>query len=168
MGPTNLRESAKEFVKLYGLLCGSTRQSTSRAQFSAITHLFGPEAFVSLGAAIKAPSAWKCGITDELLQGSVAWPFSERFTTQAVNHTPHSHPFFKCFTALQSGRLTHSLLLYQLSQTHSLMCHPHLCYCYVFLFPLTSSKNEWNRTVLACFEWGLGFSELSQRLMRNV
>lgn len=44
---------------------------------------------MSLGAAIKAPSAWKCGITDELLQGPVAWPFSERFTTQAVNHTHH-------------------------------------------------------------------------------
>lgn len=56
---------------------------------NTITHLFGPKAFVSLGAAIKAPSAWKCGITDKLLQGPVAWPFSQRFTTQAVNHTHH-------------------------------------------------------------------------------
>ncbi len=48
------------------------RRSTSRAQCDAFTHLFGPEPFVSLGAAIKAPSAWKCGITDELLLGPVA------------------------------------------------------------------------------------------------
>lgn len=65
----------------------SPRQSASRAQCNAITHLFGPKAFVSLGAAIKAPSAWKCGITDNLLQGPVARPVSERFTSQAVNHT---------------------------------------------------------------------------------
>ena len=86
---------------------------------------------MSLGAAIKAPSAWKCGITEELLQGPVAWPFSEcRFTAQAVNHTryivTHSSD---ASTAFQSQRLTHSLLLSQLSLPPSLMCHPHLCYC---------------------------------------
>lgn len=143
----------------------SLRQSASRTQCNAITHLFGPKAFVSLGAAIKAPSAWKYGITDDLLQGPVAWPFSERFTSQAVNHTSHSHPFFKCFPAFQSQLLTHNLLLYQFSQPPSPMCHPHLCYCCAVLFPLTSRKM--NGTGESWFVW-LGFCVLRQRLMRSV
>lgn len=105
---------------------------------------------MSLGAAIKAPSAWKYGITDDLLQGPVAWPFSERFTSQAVNHTSHSHPFFKCFPVFQSQLLTHNLLLYQFSQPPSPMCHPHLCYCCTVLFSPDFQENEWNRWVLVC------------------
>lgn len=99
VGEMKLGESENEFIKLERLLSGSDfyavncslppRQSALWAQCNAITHLFGPKAFVSLGAVIKAPSAWKCGITDRLLQGPVAWPFSKRFTTQAVNHTHH-------------------------------------------------------------------------------
>lgn len=65
----------------------SPGQSASQAQCNTITHLFGPKASVSLGAAIKSPSAWKCGITDKLLQDLVA--LRELFTTQAVNHTHH-------------------------------------------------------------------------------
>lgn len=65
----------------------SPDQSASRLRCNTITHLFGPKAFVSVGAAIKAPSAWRCGITDKFLQGPMAlW---ELFTTQAVNHTHH-------------------------------------------------------------------------------
>lgn len=84
---TDESSRANEFMKLQRLLSGSDsyvvncslspRQSASRPQCNAITHLFGPTAFVSLGAAIKAPSAWKCGITDEVLRGPVAWPLSE-------------------------------------------------------------------------------------------
>lgn len=114
---------------------------------------------MSLGAAIKAPSAWKCGITDELLQGPVAWPFSQRFTTQAVNHTPHSHPFFKCFPAFQSQHLTHNLLLYQFSQPPSLMCHQLISVTVaLFFFPLTSRKVNGTGECWFVFsgDWDLG------------
>ena len=98
----NLRESENEFMRLLSgsdstLCCqlfpltSTVSQPAGRAQCSAITHLFGPKAFVSLGAAIKAPSAWKCGITDKLLRGPVAWPFSERrHHTSSESHTPQS------------------------------------------------------------------------------
>lgn len=119
----------------------SPRQSACRAQCNAITHLFGPEAFVSFGAAIKAASPWKCGITDDLFRSQWQGPsLRVAHHTSSESHTPHSHPFFKCFPAFQSQRLIHNLLLYHFSQPPSLMCHPHLCYCYVVLFPLTGRK----------------------------
>lgn len=52
--------------------------------------------------------------------------------TSSESHTPHSHPFFKCFPASQSQRLTNSLLLYHFSQPPSEMCHRHLCYVVLF------------------------------------
>lgn len=85
--------------------------------------------------------------------------------TSSESHTPHSHPFFKCFPAFHSQHLTHSLLLYQFSQTLSMMHHPHFCYCF---FSPDFQENEWNRTVLVCFQWGLGFGNLRQRLLRSI
>lgn len=93
MGEEILQESENEFTRLKKSAGAdetpvlSTVPSRHASQPVELTHLFGPEAFVSLGAAIKTPSAWKCGITEELLQGPVAGTFSERLATQAVTQT---------------------------------------------------------------------------------
>lgn len=61
--------------------------------------------------------------------------------TGSESHTPHSHPFFKCFPASLSQCLTNSLLLYQFRKPPSEMCHHHLCHCCIVLFfPLSARK----------------------------
>lgn len=104
VGQMNLWESENEFMRPERLLrwsdsyvvnCSlSPRQSVSRAQCDAITHR--PNAYVSLGTAVKAPCAWKYGITDNLLQALVAQPFPPH--KQWITDTWHSPPFFKCFS----------------------------------------------------------------------
>lgn len=109
----------------------------------AITHLFGPEAFVSLGTAMKAPIACKGGITWAFTGPGGTALLWELFTTQvSESHTPNSPPFFRCFSCFpvstSDSQLTTVVL--QFSQLPRLMCHHPLCYCYVVLFPKLPGK----------------------------